>query len=173
MFRNMVLINSSRASPQETRQESQKQEKIYIYRTYYDNGNIETETPFLSSRLDSKNEKPKESCFQSKLGDLEHGIVKTFFPHGSIATTKSFKQGVYHGEHEVWYAENRIKYLCNYKNGVSHGEEKVYFETGKLRYLCNWENGELHGTYYEWDDKDKLVLEIKFKHGKPHGLCKR
>ena len=148
-------------------------EKIYVDRLYYDNGTVSVETPFLAPRLKNTSCENKKVFFQCELDDIEHGVVKYFFPCGTIAATKSFKRGVYHGEHKIWYNQNLVKHLCNYKDGIYHGEEKAYFQNGNPEYFCNWEDGELNGNYFEWNSQKRLIVQMGHKKGVLHGAYRR
>lgn len=59
---------------------------------------------------------------------------KTFdeAPDGSEYCIRRFKNGVLHGNAEVWFQDGTIKEIVEFKNGLKHGQ-----------YLCNYRDGSI------------------------------
>jgi protein TonB len=111
----------------------------YILRTYYANGQIETEV------------------FYSKVGDIEliEGPTITYSEDGKILQTNNYCKGSYEGEQKRYYLSGALYLVENYRMQKLHGERIVYYENGSLKRNELFENDKLiYGNCYSIEGKD-------------------
>lgn len=94
-----------------------------IVRTYYDDGNIESELSYINDILD--------------------GISVFYYPNGNIREEIMLSYGKVNGVHKKFYPSGLIKEERSKKDGVMDGITKIYFENGALKQVLNYENGYL------------------------------
>ena len=100
-----------------------EQDKISgcVQKKYYENGNLEIETPFENGKL--------------------HGVEKWYYENGNLECEIPYQNGKLHGV-EKEYDENGILMSeIPYQNGKLHGVGKVYYENGNLQAQVTYENG--------------------------------
>ena len=60
------------------------------------------------------------------------GILKNFFPSGSISLIDNFKDGKQHGEFKSFHENGKLSMKGFFKNGLQHGEWTEYHDNGSL-----------------------------------------
>ena len=136
--------------------------KIKIVRTYYKDGQFETEKKYKNK--------------------LRHGKSIRYYKDGQIESELDYKHGKNDGK-SIWYYENgQIWFEENYKDGKLDGEFFEYYKNGQkfedgycideVLYVKNrWDNngrlivkdGNGKGTYYH--ENGQLSWEVDYKNG--------
>lgn len=119
--------------------------KEEIIKTYYENGNIETERTFVDG--------------------VEHGPAKGWFETGELNFEAFKKDGVPHGLVKNYYESGDIYIVGNYKNGKLDGIQKMYFENGQIESRATWKDGKLNGFSERYCENGNLVESLKTREG--------
>ena len=98
---------------------------------YYENGNLITEANLVNE----------------KMGELTktypEGIVKAYYPNGTLKSKIEFKKGLANGTYETYYENGNIFENTTMKNGKPDGKYEVYGSDGKLEESIFYKNGEV------------------------------
>ena len=98
---------------------------------YYENGNLITEANLVNE----------------KMGELTktypEGIVKAYYPNGTLKSKIEFKKGLANGTYETYYENGNIFEKTTMKNGKPDGKYEVYGTDGKLEESIFYKNGEV------------------------------
>ena len=98
---------------------------------YYENGNLITEVNLVNE----------------KMGELTktypEGIVKAYYPNGTLKSKIEFKKGLANGTYETYYENGNIFEKTTMKNGKPDGKYEVYGPDGKLEESIFYKNGEV------------------------------
>ena len=98
---------------------------------YYENGNLITEANLVNE----------------KMGELTktypEGIVKAYYPNGTLKSKIEFKKGLANGTYETYYENGNIFENTTMKNGKPDGKYEVYGPDGKLEENIFYKNGEV------------------------------
>tara|TARA_B110000908_G_scaffold171230_1_gene233243 strand:+ start:532 stop:1623 length:1092 start_codon:yes stop_codon:yes gene_type:complete len=114
-----------------------------IRKTYYDNGNIETERAFN--------------------GGSENGPAKGWYESGELEFESVKLAGVAHGLVKNYYKNGNLRIECNYVLSEPDGCYKAYFENGQLQTLRNFDRGTLCGIEKNYNEDGTLQSEIEHK----------
>ena len=97
---------------------------------YYENGNLITEANLVNE----------------KMGELTktypEGIVKAYYPNGTLKSKIEFKKGLANGTYETYYENGNIFEKTTMKNGKPDGKYEIYGTDGKLEESIFYKNGE-------------------------------
>ena len=109
--------------------------KEEIRKTYYENGNIETERSYVDG--------------------VEHGPAKGWYESGELSFESFKKDGVPHGLVKNYYENGKLQKEIEYNMGKEHGHQKQWFENGKLKSEGQKKNGEVYAYWniYNWDER--------------------
>ena len=98
---------------------------------YYENGNLITEANLVNE----------------KMGELTktypEGIVKAYYPNGTLKSKIEFKKGLANGTYETYYENGNIFEKTTMKNGKPDRKYEVYGPDGKLEENIFYKNGEV------------------------------
>ena len=98
---------------------------------YYENGNLITEANLVNE----------------KMGELTktypEGIVKAYYPNGTLKSKIEFKKGLANGTYETYYENGNIFENTTMTNGKPDGKYEVYGPDGKLEESIFYKNGEV------------------------------
>ena len=98
---------------------------------YYENGNLITEANLVNE----------------KMGELTktypEGIVKAYYPNGTLKSKIEFKKGLANGTYETYYENGNIFENTTMKNGKPDGKYEVYGPDGNLEESIFYKNGEV------------------------------
>jgi len=61
---------------------------------------------------------------------IPHGETEIYYRNGKIARKVYLKEGKFHGELINYYESGEVKERANYWDGLLHGEQVFYFENG-------------------------------------------
>ena len=114
-----------------------------IRKTYYDNGNIETERAFD--------------------GGSENGPAKGWYESGELEFESVKLAGVAHGLVKNYYKNGNLRIECNYVLSEPDGCYKAYFENGQLQTSRNFDRGTLCGIEKNYNEDGTLQSEIEHK----------
>ena len=108
--------------------------KEEIRKTYYENGNIETERTFVDG--------------------VEHGPAKGWYESGELSFESFKKDGVPHGLVKNYYENGKLQKEIEYNMGIRHGSYKEWYENGMPYVEAQMKNDKLEGIYtgYPKDD---------------------
>ena len=120
--------------------------KEEIRKTYYDNGNIETERTFVDG--------------------VEHGPAKGWFESGELEFEAFKENGLAQGLVKNYYENGNLRIETNYIDQVKEGDEKLYYDTGQLAILNNYQNNQLNGNIESYSEEGVLTSKIKYINGK-------
>jgi hypothetical protein len=94
--------------------------KEEIRKTFYENGNIETERTFVDG--------------------VEHGPAKGWFESGELEFEAFKENGLVQGLVKNYYKNGILRIETNYIDQVKEGEEKLYYDNGQLAELRNYKD---------------------------------
>ena len=120
--------------------------KEEIRKTYYENGNIETERTFVDG--------------------VEHGPAKGWFESGKLEFEAFKENGLVQGLVKNYYENGNLRIETNYIDQVKEGEEKLYYDTGQLARLNNYQNNQLNGLVEFYSKEGDLTDKVKYINGK-------
>lgn len=149
--------------------------------TYFENGRLETLTPYKSDRIEGTFERHDNpgavrdqygQVFQPILveqvpyaGGEKEGVARTWrrvnaANSGVLSTESAYKGGKLHGESITYGPGDTSRTIKRYKYGLQDGLEERFFATGKTE--VNWKDGEQHGLsrvllsrYGSWPEKEE------------------
>jgi len=120
--------------------------KEEIRKTYYENGNIETERTFVDG--------------------VEHGPAKGWFESGQLEFEAFKENGLVQGLVKNYYENGNLRIENNFIDQVKEGEEKLYYDTGQLAELNNYQNNQLNGLVEFYSEEGDLTDKVKYINGK-------
>jgi antitoxin component YwqK of YwqJK toxin-antitoxin module len=104
---------------------------------------------------------------------IKHGIAKSYYRNGILATEIDYKNGQKEGWVKVYYIDGKVSGKVQFKAGLQDGLKYLYFENGKVKEESNWikdkafgnalfyyENGRLE-TYncYDFDQRNRYLIK--------------
>lgn len=96
------------------------------------------------------------------------GILKNFFPSGSISLIDNFKDGKQHGEFKSFHENGKLSMNGIFKNGLQHGEWTEYHDNGALYWKLSYNNGvEKDGLFRMFHSNGSIMSEVTYGKGKP------
>jgi antitoxin component YwqK of YwqJK toxin-antitoxin module len=99
-----------------------KNDLLFIYCKYYDNGKLKIKSKYKKDKL--------------------HGVYREYYDSGKIFCQYNYKNGELHGLYREWY-ENGIRHIkCNYKNNKIDGECHINHILGDKKIII-YNNGRL------------------------------
>ena len=117
--------------------------KEEIRKTFYENGNIETERTFVDG--------------------VEHGSAKGWFESGELEFEAFKENGLVQGLVKNYYENGNLRIETNYIDQVKEGVEKLYYDTGQLGESRNYENGIVCGVEKIYNEDGDLQSETEHK----------
>ena len=120
-------------------------------KTYYKNGNIK-----------------EEYCLNDK-GEY-NGILKKYYPNGSLKHKSVFKNGVQQGEVVSYYHTGLKEAIANIVDGDFEGLVEEWWPNGNLKHRLNYKNDNPTGDIKEWDYFGKKITDQKVSDFIPSGV---
>ena len=127
--------------------------KLGITETYYESGKFKsrkTDTGHkgkLEGDYENGNVITEANLGNEKMGELTktypEGIVKAYYPNGTLKSKIEFKKGLANGTYETYYENGNIFEKTTMKNGKPDGKYEVYGTDGKLEESIFYKNGEV------------------------------
>lgn len=119
-----------------------------IRKTYYENGNIETERTFVDG--------------------VEHGPAKGWYENGEIHFESFKENGLTHGTVKNYYENGYLRIEANYVNQVKQGYEKLYYDNPHGEYIAclrNYKDNQLHGIIEHYEVWGELSSRDEYVDG--------
>jgi len=110
-----------------------------IWKTYYENGNLESYTEDLNRQ--------------------QHGNVKFYYPSGKLQTDCNYMYGKVEGSCIQYYESGQIKLSETYLDGIKHGESTFFNEQGKETSFTTYFNGKPLGPFRKYKFDGTLLEE--------------
>ena len=110
----------------------------YIWKKYYNNGQVKTETPLVNN--------------------IPHGIEKWYYETGELWYEKPCVDGKVHGIEKWYYETGELWYEWPWVNDKIHGIYKEYYESGQLKEESRYVLGELIGTN-NYDENGNIIIK--------------
>ncbi len=105
-----------------------------IERTFYPNGQLQSETPYVGDKITGVVRRWHENgVLQSempKLGSLDHGTTREWSSDGQLFSSGEFNHGT--GVFRGWYPDGRLKSETWVRDRIPHGRLRAWDENGEL-----------------------------------------
>ena len=119
--------------------------KEEIRKTFYENGNIETERSYVDG--------------------VEHGPAKGWFENGELSFESFKKDGMTHGLVKNYHENGKLRLELEFIMGKNHGHQKYWFENGKLKSEGQKKNGEFYGYWNVYTLDERGPFRYRYKNG--------
>jgi antitoxin component YwqK of YwqJK toxin-antitoxin module len=143
------------------------------HRSYYSNGEVESESYYFINENDSNSVLHGPSTFFSQEGGIlsqvwylegkQTGKALSFFPSEKLFSKLRYKDGLPHLCHEYYYENGNIKSSLPYDKGNLHGSCTLYHENGEIFRKIPYVNNEKDGKEEELNSKKEKRAERYFK----------
>lgn len=88
---------------------------------------------------------------------------KAFYEDGKKEMEgRALKSGKREGQWEYWFKDGKLWSTCEYKEGLKHGQSQVYYANGQLRYEGNYENDKPVGHWVFYDETGAVANEVDY-----------
>ena len=124
-----------------------------ITETYYESGNLKTRMTDTGNKgklegyYENGNLITEANLVNEKMGELTktypEGIVKAYYPNGTLKSKIEFKKGLGNGIYETYYPNGNLFEKTTMKDGKPNGKYEVYSSDGKLEESSIYKNGEV------------------------------
>lgn len=99
-----------------------------------------------------------------------NGLLKEWYPDGSIESEKSYTDGVQDGPYKIYYkTSGQLWEEGKYKNGVLDGRFRKWWKNGEDAYDYSYVDGKMHGSYSAWYDNREDWEEATYENGVKQG----
>lgn len=98
------------------------------------------------------------------------GFMVERYEDGSYQTRSRIEAGQLHGVVRGWFPDGTLESEEYFVQGVSHGVRQRWHENGVLAARTEIAEGEVHGEFKTWDADGHLVQRITMVQGQPHGI---
>ncbi len=95
----------------------------------------------------------------------QNGIVKTYYPDGSVQSEISYVNDVLDGSAVLYYSNGQLRSEKNYDKGILNGWVKEYYETGLLKEEYFVKNGIKDGTHKIYNNDGALKKISNYANG--------
>jgi TonB family protein len=95
----------------------------------------------------------------------QNGIVKTYYPDGSIQSEISYVNDVLDGNAYLYYSNGQLKSEKNFDKGILNGWIKEYYESGLLKEEYFVKNGMKDGAYRVYNENGVLKILSNYVNG--------
>jgi antitoxin component YwqK of YwqJK toxin-antitoxin module len=102
----------------------------------------------------------------------QHGITKTFFLHGKLATERKYRNGLSYGRHFGYWENGNMKFDFVYFNDKREGVQKQWYESGNQYYALTFTDDQENGMQKAWRENGKPYMNYEVKNGVRYGLQK-
>ena len=141
-----------------------------VHRSWYANGQIESEAHFGGGVRDGwmrlwgrDGRLLREAHFENGLAD---GRTTEWYPNGKMERRTSWQEGKREGAVETWFENGKRKGMGNFDHGKRNGAFIVWWENGKKRQESNYQMGVPNGWWVEWDEDGEATRQTYFEKGK-------
>jgi antitoxin component YwqK of YwqJK toxin-antitoxin module len=128
-----------------------KKVKQGFYKTFFENGNLASESHYLN--------------------DSMNGVEKFYYEDGSLNSVFTMKNGKSHGEFKYFYEDKTLKQEGTYVNNVLEGQLKTYYKNGKLKEIVTMVDSEEKGDFIEYYENGNLKAKGSYSGGPNSENC--
>lgn len=88
-----------------------------------------------------------------------------YYPDGTMAYKKQFKNDMPSGEWQFWHSNGNVWSVGLYKKGQRVGESKVYHENGQLFFRGEYVDGQKNGEWIFYNNEGVIETKTTFDKG--------
>jgi antitoxin component YwqK of YwqJK toxin-antitoxin module len=110
-----------------------------IERTYYSNGKLWSELPYVDGK--------------------RHGLMKWWWESGQQESEQPHVGGVPHGVSKWWRPNGQLELEVPYVDGERHGMMKQWLRSGDIVYFCLYNQSELVAKFYPQNQTQRWKLK--------------
>jgi hypothetical protein len=85
---------------------------------------------------------------RSYANGVKHGEETHFYLHGQAKSTKILENGLKHGVSVRWYEWGQVFEKRNWENGLKHHLEERWYPNGRLKVQCSWHKGSVSIVFF-------------------------
>jgi antitoxin component YwqK of YwqJK toxin-antitoxin module len=135
----------------------------------YEDGNRHGLERFYQRRW--KNRQPRRIV--PWVNDRVHGIVRTYYRDGKVASETPFVRGRQHGVSKAYDQDKRVIQVTPFRLGKRHGTEVIYWrDSRKVRRSVEYEDGKVHGWARQYYPDGTRKRDVQAWGGMWHGVEK-
>ena len=101
------------------------------------------------------------------------GTFESYFPNGKQRARIDYKDGVYNGKMQFWFANGLKEQENTVIDEVSQGEYKIWHPNGQLGLSMRYKDGVQTGTRQRWYENGEPWTEVRFENDKMVGPLKQ
>lgn len=136
-------------------------------RTYFENGAIRSETPYIDGIRHGKERlyfpDGKLEAEVPWVDGHKDGLEKHFFETGSVKSETNFRLDKREGSDTEFYPENRaIRHESYYQNDIIDGTEREFYANGLIKTVTQWSHGRRHGISSSFTSEGHIVAEVPY-----------
>ena len=151
-------------------------EGVCIVSTYWDNGTIMDEIPYVNGVIDGVRKYYYESgalwSESTYVNGIEHGTSKAYFESGALQFETSYVNGIEDGTSKEYYESGALRSEEPYLNGLKEGIDKTYYESGTLWIETPYTNDVVDGVSKRYYENGTLSYESPYIVGERQGTTK-
>jgi len=151
--------------------ESEKKGDVTWHKTFYPDGRVEWETPYVNGSPEGiehhfweNGSLAQETIFRK---GRKQGIEKRYRRGGTLDMELPYDNGRLSGHWKIHDAGGRLRNDTPFVNGLQHGTQKIYAANGELLVSGEWILGT--GVHREYDDRGILRRSVLYRDGCKHG----
>lgn len=136
-------------------------------RTYFDNGAIRSETPYVDGIKHGKERlyfpDGKLEAEVNWVDGFKDGLEKHFFESGTVKSETNFRLDKREGSDTEFFPENRaIRHESYYQNDIIDGTEREFYSNGVIKTVTQWSHGVRHGISSSFTSEGHIVAEVPY-----------
>jgi TonB family protein len=95
----------------------------------------------------------------------QNGIIKSFYPNGSLKSEISYVNDVYDGYAYFFFLNGNLKSERNFSRGILNGFVREFYENGLMKEEYFMRNGIIDGNFRKYHTNGALAQLIVFENG--------
>ena len=136
-------------------------------RTYFENGAIRSETPYVDGIKHGKERlyfpDGKLEAEVTWVDGFKDGLEKHFFESGTVKSETNFRLDKREGSDTEFFPENRtIRHESYYQNDIIDGTEREFYANGVIKTVTQWSHGVRHGISSSFTSDGHIVAEVPY-----------
>lgn len=170
-------------------------EKHGIEYDYYDNGQIETATPyqhgfkhgeyvyynkeglpiykkFYNGSILLGYSYMKDDEWVKMIPITKNTKVVAYYPNGQKSIEYTLKNNNYEGEYKRYHSNGELWTVQDHDKDELNGKYEFYNPEGKAKTIGNYYYGYKNGNFKYYDDNGVIDEDLNYYYGKVHGVCK-
>lgn len=151
--------------------------KYTTERSYFDNGAIRSETPYVNGIRHGKErlyfpDGRLEAEVQWMDGHKD-GLEKHFFESGDVKSETNFRLDKRQGSNTEFFPENRaIRHESYYQDDIIDGTEREFYANGMIKTVTQWAHGQRHGISSSFTSDGHIVAEVPYNNNVVDGVVR-